>query len=78
MRASAGSREGLFTFACWLDVRNRAIPQQSDVSHLAGQSSAHRARPGECVSYAEVVVGSGPYVEQRLDSRGVLGGLVTC
>jgi hypothetical protein len=27
------------------------------------------------VSYAEVVMGSGPYVEQRLDSRGVLGGL---
>jgi hypothetical protein len=74
-----GVSSGLFTFSCWLNVRNWPLTQQQLVFYLAGQSSAHRARPGECVSYVEVMVGPGrPYVEQRLDSRGVLSGLVTC
>lgn len=46
--------------------------------YLAGQSSVHHARPEGCVSYAEVMVGCGPYIEQRLDTRGVLGGLAAC
>jgi hypothetical protein len=43
--------------------------------YLAGQSSAHHARPRECMSDAEVAVGCGTYVEQGLDTRRVLGGL---
>jgi hypothetical protein len=38
----------------------------------------HRARPRECVSCAEVLVGCGSYVEQRLNTRRVLGGLQAC
>jgi hypothetical protein len=72
-----GVSRGLFTFSGWLNVSECPLQLQQPVSHLVGQSSAHHARPVQCVSYAEVMVGSGPYVEQRLDTRGVLGGLFT-
>jgi hypothetical protein len=43
--------------------------------YLAERSSVLRARPGVCVSCIWVEVGWGAYVKQRLNSRGVLGGL---
>jgi hypothetical protein len=68
----------LFTFSCWLDVSSDLGFLRQALSYPAGQSSVHLARPGECVSCAEVIVGWCSYVEQGLDTRGVLGGLYTC
>jgi hypothetical protein len=51
---------------------------QLAVSYPAGQSSVHRARPRDCVSYWKGMVGWCSYVEQRLNTRGVLSGLCAC
>lgn len=43
--------------------------------YLVVQSSELRAPPRDCVSHAEVIGGCISHIEQRLDTRRVLGGL---
>jgi hypothetical protein len=69
---------GLGTFSCWLRINIGVEVWFGAPIYLAALSSVHLARPGYCVSWAEVLVGCGSYVEQGLDTGGVLGGLKAC
>lgn len=66
---------GLGTFSCWWCVSVEFGVRFGALGYLAGQSSVHLARPGDCVSWTEVLVGCGSYVKQGLDTGGVLGRL---